>query len=190
MKHKLMLNNEEIMKGDERSIKVIFYNLNGRNFNGVFRHEYRQYLQQMNYMLDVAFNGALELVDASGKTIDSFLFLPSMYENGVKDERPWAINTVDWVALAEKGQLRRDFGMDLPGEETARTLFKLGEIHRYPIEDIAHFYGRRRGLFNPANPVPSMELEERVEMAHREYIEDAITEGKNVPEWLREKLGL
>jgi hypothetical protein len=75
MTHEIRLNGEQLIKGDETSIAVIFYNLSGRNFENPRPWEtgtHHRYLAYMASEFGVSFSGArIELAAIGATAIDS-----------------------------------------------------------------------------------------------------------------------
>jgi hypothetical protein len=95
---------------------------------------------------------------------------------GIADELPawapadrmaqWQMSPQQFEQYASAGKLHQATGNAIPGEETARTPLKMGELNAYPDQDIAHFYWARRG---------------KTQYGWEEMMRDAIKEGKAVP---------
>jgi hypothetical protein len=80
-----------------------------------------------------------------------------------KGKKPWEMTLLEWENYAPFGRLIRDKGRYIPGEDSAKTAFKIGELNGYSPRDIAHYYYKNRS-------------------GYHQYIADAIKNGKNVPD--------
>jgi hypothetical protein len=83
-----------------------------------------------------------------------------------KGKKPWEMTLLEWENYAPFGRLIRDKGRYIPGEDSAKTAFKIGELIGYSPRDIAHYYYKIAAYRS----------------GYHQYIADAIKNGKNVPE--------
>ena len=100
------------------------------------------------------------------------------------------MSRADWYRFALTGELHPNEGKPAPHKiGSQETALSLGESEGYPPEDIAHFYlarrsrriGRDRGLVTEP---------EMIDYARREYVQDAMCEGKSVQPEILAELGL
>jgi soluble lytic murein transglycosylase-like protein len=92
--------------------------------------------------------------------------VPRVYEQSFDEFRLQAV----------AGKLNPATGTKLEGEAEAKTSLALGEINKYPDEDIAHFYARRWGYKAPGDRFRP--AEEALAKGYKNLIEDAVEEGR------------
>ena len=81
-------------------------------------------------------------------------------------EHPWEMTFHEFCKYLVGGRLHQHTGKQFPGEDTAESCLRLGELNGYSEQDIAYFYATR----HPGHA------------GYQEYVEDAIFEGKAVPD--------
>lgn len=103
---------------------------------------------------------------------------------------PWNMSRAEWYRLAQSGKLHPNNGKPAPHKiGSQNTALSLGESEGYPPEDIAHFYlarrSRRIGRDRELLTEPEM-----VDYSRREYVQDAVAEGKSVCAEILSECGL
>lgn len=96
----------------------------------------------------------------------------------------WEMTGAEFEQAVKRGKIVQATGKDVPGEESAKTPLKMGELNGYSPDDIAHFYAKRRGYPNSVTADYDPIVEGR-----KELVTDALREGKPVPGEVIDELG-
>lgn len=109
---------------------------------------------------------------------------------------PWEMETEEFIKYAKKGKLHENTVSPSTYKiGSQQTALSLGESEGYPYEDIAYFYISRRMLKKYKKTWQEEILEpgwtddnkDLLELAHYEFLSDAIYKGKKIPKYLMKK---
>lgn len=99
-------------------------------------------------------------------------------------KQPWQMTASEFEQAVKRGKIVKSTGKTVPGEESAKTPLRMGELNGYSPDDIAHFYAKRRGYPDSVTSKYDPIVEGR-----KELVEDALREGKPVPGEVIDELG-
>lgn len=93
-------------------------------------------------------------------------------------KQPWEMTRQEFSEAVARGKIHQATGASVPGEKTAQTSLRLGELNNYSGEDVARFYATRRGY---AEAAQKGDADKSIDQGREELVRDALAEGKAIP---------